>query len=193
MPQHHHCPHAKRREDRNPSTMKKSINTLHASKGDVEKTTKGNTTISTHEILHADINVTTQCTTRVRCHQNSKVINELGRHRRQSPPILHNDPVLVMDRLNRRRAKQSASAEVRIRFALLSSQCKNARERETSTCDLHINNKMTVWSHEVKPSHIPMSISRSSRLNTADHKPRPLVPPASSMNFACTWTIPSWC
>jgi hypothetical protein len=38
-----------------------------------------------------------------------------------------------MDSLNRRRAKQSGSAEVRIKFAMLSSQCKTAREWETST------------------------------------------------------------
>jgi hypothetical protein len=57
---------------------------------------------------------------------------------------------------------QSGSAEVRIEFAMLSSQCKTAREWGTSThmsnigvrvsaCDrqIHINNKMTVWSHEV--------------------------------------------
>jgi hypothetical protein len=65
-----------------------------------------------------------------------------------------------MDRLNRRRAKQSKSAEVRIKFAMLSSQCKVAREWETitytrnigvraNTCNRHINNKMTVRSHEV--------------------------------------------
>jgi hypothetical protein len=33
-----------------------------------------------------------------------------------------------MDRLNPRRAKQSRSAEVRIKFATLSSQCKTALE-----------------------------------------------------------------
>jgi hypothetical protein len=38
-----------------------------------------------------------------------------------------------MDRLNRRRAKQSRIAEVRIKFAILSSQCKAAREWETSS------------------------------------------------------------
>jgi hypothetical protein len=32
-----------------------------------------------------------------------------------------------MDRLNRRRAKKRRSAEVRIKFAKLSSQCMNAR------------------------------------------------------------------
>jgi hypothetical protein len=36
-----------------------------------------------------------------------------------------------MDRLNRRRTKQSGSAEVRIEFAMVSSQCKTAREWET--------------------------------------------------------------
>jgi hypothetical protein len=65
-----------------------------------------------------------------------------------------------MDRLNRRRAKQSKSAEVRIKFAVLSSQCKAAWEWEmstytrnigvrSSTCNRHINNKMTERSHEV--------------------------------------------
>jgi hypothetical protein len=64
-----------------------------------------------------------------------------------------------MDQLNRRRAKQRRSAEVRIEFAMLNSQCKTAREWETSTytwsigvrasiCNRHIN-KMTVWSHEI--------------------------------------------
>jgi hypothetical protein len=64
-----------------------------------------------------------------------------------------------MDRLNRRRAKQSKSAEVCIKFAMFSSECKAAREWDTSTytrnigvrastCNCHINNKMTVWSHE---------------------------------------------
>jgi hypothetical protein len=64
-----------------------------------------------------------------------------------------------MDGLNRRRAKQSGSAEVRIKFALLRFQYKIAREWETSTnmrdigvrastCDRHINNKMTMWSPE---------------------------------------------
>jgi hypothetical protein len=36
-----------------------------------------------------------------------------------------------MDRLNRRRAKQIESAEVRIKFAMLSFQCKAAMEWET--------------------------------------------------------------
>jgi hypothetical protein len=65
-----------------------------------------------------------------------------------------------MDRLNRRRAKQSGSAKVRIEFAVLSSQCKTTRQWETtaylgnigvraSLWDHHINNKTTVLSHEV--------------------------------------------
>jgi hypothetical protein len=66
-----------------------------------------------------------------------------------------------MDRQNRRRAKQSGSAEaVGIEFVILTSQCKTTREWETSTytrnivvrastCDRHINNKMMVRSHEV--------------------------------------------
>jgi hypothetical protein len=65
-----------------------------------------------------------------------------------------------MDRLNRKRAKQSGSAEVRIEFSVLSSQCKTAREWETSTYmtnigvrastyHRHINNKITVWNTEV--------------------------------------------
>jgi hypothetical protein len=36
-----------------------------------------------------------------------------------------------MDRLNRRRAKQSKSAEVRIKFAMLSFQCEAALKWET--------------------------------------------------------------
>jgi hypothetical protein len=65
-----------------------------------------------------------------------------------------------MGRLKRRRAKQSGRAEVRIKFALLSSQCKTARESKTSTymrnigvrastCDRYINNKMAVWTVEL--------------------------------------------
>jgi hypothetical protein len=37
-----------------------------------------------------------------------------------------------MDRLNRRRAKQSTSAEVRVKFTMLSSQSEAAREWEAS-------------------------------------------------------------
>jgi hypothetical protein len=65
-----------------------------------------------------------------------------------------------MDRLNLRRAKYNGTAEVRIEYAMLSSQCKTAREWEgsayvrdigvrASVCDRQINDKMTVWSHEV--------------------------------------------
>jgi hypothetical protein len=54
-----------------------------------------------------------------------------------------------MDRLNRRRAEQSQITEVRSELAPLGSQCKPAREWETSTymryigvrastCDRHI-------------------------------------------------------
>jgi hypothetical protein len=66
-----------------------------------------------------------------------------------------------MDRGNRRHAKQSKSAEVRIKLTMLSSQCKTAMEWGTSTstytgnigarartCNRHNNDKMTVWSHE---------------------------------------------
>jgi hypothetical protein len=48
-------------------------------------------------------------------HQNSPAINQLSRHRRQLAPILHGEGIVIMDRLNRRRAKQSKSAEVRIK------------------------------------------------------------------------------
>jgi hypothetical protein len=66
-----------------------------------------------------------------------------------------------MDQHNRGRAKHSGSSEVRIEFAMLSSPgIKLAREWETSTymrnigvrastCDRHIDNKMTMSSHEV--------------------------------------------
>jgi hypothetical protein len=102
----------------------------------------------------------THATEASNCHQNSQAINKLSRHRRQPPPILHGERIVVMDRLNRRRAKQRRrSAEVCIKFAMLSFQCKAAREWETntytmnivvrsSTCNRHIN-KMTVRSHEV--------------------------------------------
>jgi hypothetical protein len=63
-----------------------------------------------------------------KCHQNSQAINQLSRHRRQPAPILLSEEIVVMDRLNRRRAKQSGSAEVRIEFAIRGSQCKTARE-----------------------------------------------------------------
>jgi hypothetical protein len=77
----------------------------------------------------------------------------------QLAPILHKEGIVVMDRLNRRLAKQSRSTEVRIEFTMLSSQCKAAREWETSTytrkfggrastCNRRVNNNMTVLSHE---------------------------------------------
>jgi hypothetical protein len=86
--------------------------------------------------------------------------NSTNRYTRQPAPILHSEGIVVKDRLNRRRAKQSKSADVRIKFAMLSSQCETANEWATSTytrtigvrastCNHHINNKMTVWSHEV--------------------------------------------
>jgi uncharacterized membrane protein len=93
-------------------------------------------------------------------HQNSQAINQLSRHRRQPAPILHGEGVVVVDRLNRRHAKQSRSVEVRIKFAMLSYQRKATKEWETSTytmnicvrastCNCHINNKMKVRSHKV--------------------------------------------
>jgi hypothetical protein len=63
-----------------------------------------------------------------KCHQNRPASNQLSRHRRHPAPILHSEGIVVMDRLNRRRAEQRGSAEVRIEFALLSSLCKTARE-----------------------------------------------------------------
>jgi hypothetical protein len=110
-----------------------------------------------------------------------------------------------MDRLNRRRAKQSRSAEVRIKFAMMSSQCKATREWETSTYtrsigvrantyNRHINNKMTVRSHEVYSNPVPMTISRSSRPNTADLQPQvpSLYSPRFKHELFNTWTIRSW-
>jgi hypothetical protein len=40
---------------------------------------------------------------------------------------------------------------------------------------------MTVWGREVKPHHIPMPISRSSRPNTADLQPQ--LPSLSTLRF----------
>jgi hypothetical protein len=119
-------------------------------------------------MLHTDMIVraqgarvsTTHAMEATNCHQNSRVINPLIRHRRQPAPILHGEGILAMNRLNRRRAEQSRSTKVRIKFAMMSSQCKAAREWETSTytkniggrasiCNRHLNNKMTVRSHEV--------------------------------------------
>jgi hypothetical protein len=118
-------------------------------------------------MLHTDINAraqrarvsNTHAMEATKCYQNSKAINQLSRHMRTPAPILHSEWIVVMDRHSRRRAKQSRSAEVRLKFALLSAQYKIAMEWETtytrdigvraSTCIRHINNKMTVWSHEV--------------------------------------------
>jgi hypothetical protein len=78
-------------------------------------------------------------------HQNSQAIDQLGRHRRQPAPILHGEGIIVMDRLNRRRAKQSGSAEVRIKFALLSSQCKKEEKgkQKDNSDNLRIITKRT--------------------------------------------------
>jgi hypothetical protein len=151
-------------------------------------------------MMHTDTTVSAQrarvSNTHVReasnCHQNNEAINQLSRHRRQHAPVLHSEGIVVIERLNRRRARQGGNAEVRIEFAMLSSQRKAAKEWETSTytwnvgvrastCSRHINNKMTVSSHEVQPTHIPMTISRSSRPNAVDLKPQ--VPPLSSPRF----------
>jgi hypothetical protein len=152
------------------STMKSSKKTLpKLSPHTPQKTPKGNSSSSTKEMLHTDIIVKAP-RTRVGSilareatiyHQNIKAINQLNCHMRQPAPILQSEGIVVLDRLNRRRAKHSLSAEVRIKYAMLSSQCKTAREWETSgsytrnigvsasTCNRHINNKKTVWSHEV--------------------------------------------
>jgi hypothetical protein len=115
-------------------------------------------------MLHTDIIVkaqgarvsTTHATEATSYHQNNQAIKRLTCYRRQPAPILHGVWIVVMDRLNRRRAKQSISAELHIKFAMLSSQCKAANEWETrnigvraSTCNRHIYNKMTMRSDEV--------------------------------------------
>jgi hypothetical protein len=102
------------------------------------KTPKRNITSSTNKMLHMNIIVRAQRTRVIsthameatNCHQNSQAINQLSRHRRQPAPILESEGIVVMDRLDRRRAKQNRSAEVRIKFAMLSSQCKAARVLE---------------------------------------------------------------
>jgi hypothetical protein len=124
------------------NTMMSSGKTLHEFSPHIPpKTPKRNINSSTNEIMHTDITLKAQRTrvtgTHAReanSHQNSKAINQLSRHKRQPASILYySEGVVFMDRLNRRRAKQSGSAEVRIEFAMLSSQCKTAREWETST------------------------------------------------------------
>jgi hypothetical protein len=128
------------------------------------KTAKRNIIRSTNKMLHTYLTLKAQgarvSSTHAReatnSHQNSQAINQLSRHRRQRAPILHGEGMVVMDRLYRRRAKQSKMrAEVRIKFAMLSTQCKATWELEkstyarnigvrASTCNRHINNKMTV-------------------------------------------------
>jgi hypothetical protein len=148
------------------SAMKSNNKTLHEFTAYIPpKTPK---IMSTNEMLHTDISVRAQGAKNrsthdgkaTNNHQNSQAINQLSRHRRPPAPILHGEGIVVMDRQNRRSAKQSQSAEVRIKFVMLSSQCKAAREWETSTytrnigvrastCDRHINNKMTVRYFEI--------------------------------------------
>jgi hypothetical protein len=151
------------------SAMKSSKKTLDEFTSHIPpKTPNMNICGSTNEMLHTDITLRAQgarvSNTHAReatnVHQNSQAINQLSRHRRQPAPILDGEGIEVINRVNRRRTKQRGSAEVRIKFATLSSQCKAAREWETSTytknngarastCNCHINNKMTVRSHEV--------------------------------------------
>jgi hypothetical protein len=151
------------------STMKRSKKTLHEfSPHKPPKTPKKNRSSSMNEMLKRDTTARAQRTrvgiTHVReatnSHQNCHAINKLTRHRRQHAPILENEGIVVMDGMNRRGAKQSISAEIRIKFAMMGSHCKTTREWETSAytrnigvrasaCNRHIKNKMTVWSHEV--------------------------------------------
>jgi hypothetical protein len=65
------------------------------------------------EMLHTDITIVSNTHARdaTNCHQNSHAINQLSRHRRQATPILQSEGIVVMDRLNRTRAKQSKSAD----------------------------------------------------------------------------------
>jgi hypothetical protein len=100
------------------------------------KTPKGNISSSTIEMLQTDITVTTQgarisythAKEATNYHKSSQAINQLSRHRRQPPLILHSEGKVVTDRLNRRRVKQSKNAEVRIKLAMPSTQCKAAME-----------------------------------------------------------------
>jgi hypothetical protein len=148
-----------------------------------QKRKKGKKSSSTNEILRTDITTRAQ-KTRVssthskggtNCHKRCRhAINKVSRNRRQPAPILKSEGIVFMRRLmKQRRAKHGISAEVRIKFAMMSSQCKTARKWETSTyarntgvrantCERHFNNKMTVWSHEVLPNQTPRTISRSS-------------------------------
>jgi hypothetical protein len=98
-----------------------------------------------------------------------------------------------MARMNRRRAKQSESAEVRIEVALLSFQCNSAGSgRRAPICGtlVCVRALVTITSttrcgcgdlKSTQTISIPRSISRSSRPNTADLQPQ--VPPLSNPRF----------
>jgi hypothetical protein len=62
------------------------------------------------------------------CHENSQAINQLNQHKRQPAPILESEEIVVVDRLNRRRAKQSGRAEVRIEFKALQVYLYRAKQ-----------------------------------------------------------------
>jgi hypothetical protein len=169
MTKHRQCPHAKRHGDRNLKYHEEQhkdvarILAAHPPKNVEKEHTYGD-----DEMRHTYIIVRTQITRvgithsreATNCHYNYLAINQLRYHRRQPAPILHNEGIVIMDRLNRRRAKQSGSAGVRIEFVMLCSQCQTAREWETSTytknigvrastCNRCIAHNMTVWSHKV--------------------------------------------
>jgi hypothetical protein len=139
-----------------------------------QKTPKRNIGSSTNEMLHTDIIVrakrrrasNTHAREATNCHQNSHAINQLRRYRRQPAPILQSEGIVVMDRLNRRRAKQSMKAGVRIKLAMLSSQCKTAREWETSTYTRNIGVRASTYNHptitpslQIKPIQITLTYS----------------------------------
>jgi hypothetical protein len=139
--------------------MKNNMKTLHEFTTYIPpKTPKRNKSSSTNEMSQTDINARAQGARvsnnhdreATNNHQNCQAINQLGRHRRQPAPILHGEGLLVMDRLNRRRAKQSGSAEVRIKFAILSSQCKDARGRGTSTYTRNIGVRVSTGNRHGK-------------------------------------------
>jgi hypothetical protein len=92
-----------------------------------------------------------------------------------------------MDRLNRRRAKQSRSAEVRTQFAMLSSQCKAAKEWETVFVRALVTTQWRCGAMKYKQTTSPWrsreALDRIRR--TSNCKSRPLVAPASSMNSDC--------
>jgi hypothetical protein len=112
------------------STMKSNKATFHELSPKIpQKPPKRNKSSSTKDMLHTDITIRAQRTkvssTHAKkatiYHQKSHAINQLNRRRRQPAFILHSEVMVAMDRLKRRRAKQSRSAEVRIKFAMLSS------------------------------------------------------------------------